>query len=76
MSTLVPLWATAVKTRAATPGTPCMPRPCTVMMLRSRIAVMPLITVPLVILPVISVPGWSGFRELSTRRGIFGSTSG
>jgi hypothetical protein len=42
MRVLAPLRATAENTRPATPGTPCMPGPSTVTMLRSRMAVMPL----------------------------------
>jgi len=61
INTLVSVLATAANVRAATPGTPSIPRPSTVTMLRSQI------TVSALICPGtasrsrrISVPGLSG----------------
>ncbi len=76
MRVLAPLRATAENTRPATPGTPCMPWPSMVTMLRSRMAVMPFTGGVSETSPQINVPGWSGFIELSTRTGMFRLATG
>src|SRR5512146_76379 len=68
--TLVPVDATAPNARAATPGTPSIPRPSMVTNLCLRMAVTALTTCPFTGLPLLfsfafkRVPGWDGLNVL------------
>ena len=75
--TLAPWRATAVKVRAAMPGTPIMPRPSTVIMLKSLMVEMA-VTFPLAEIAerVIFVPGNDGLKVFFTHKGMSRSMIG
>ena len=81
--TLVPVEATAPNARAATPGTPSMPRPSIVTNFCLRMAVTALMTCsPLYTFPfecpfaIRRVPGWDGLNVLQMRSPMPASTTG
>ena len=77
ISTLVAARATAVNVRPAIPGTPTIPRPAIVIMLRSVIIVTAF-TVPCVFVAsrTMRVPGRSGWKVFFTHSGISRSITG
>ena len=77
ISTLAVWRATAPKVRAAMPGTPIIPRPATVIICISLMAVMAFTpSGRLGVDSTMRVPGWVGLKVLSTRTGIFFSMAG
>ena len=76
MRTEIPSAAVVSNTRAAKPGTPLIPAPCTVTSPRPASDVVAFTTVSRGVRAVIVVPGSSGAKVLRIRTGIPASTAG